>query len=272
MPTYAIGDVQGCLSQLKSLLQTIQYDPSQDQLWFAGDLVNRGPESLETLRFIKNLSNTNVVLGNHDLFLLAAAVGVEQPRPGDTVDDILQAPDRDQLMDWLRQQPLMHYDEQFDCVLVHAGLLPQWDLKQALKLAKEVSDKLSGPDYQALLENMYGDQPNVWRADLQGWDRLRVIINGFTRLRFCDESGHMNLRCKGEPGSQPAGLMPWFDVPGRNNATLKILFGHWAALSAEPEIANAIPLDTGCVWGRELTALRLDDNNYFSVPGYKREN
>lgn len=258
MAVYAIGDVQGCLAPLRALLEHIAFDPARDRLWFAGDLVNRGPDSLGVLRLVRDLGPAALtVLGNHDLHLLAIAAGAVEPKPRDTLDAVLAAPDRDALLDWLRAQPLLHHDAQLNYTLVHAGLLPQWDLPLALSLVAEVEAVLQGPDHRAFFARMYGDQPDHWEPSLRGVERLRVILNACTRLRYCDREGHMDLRPKGAPGSQAPHLMPWFTVPGRRSADLRILFGHWSTLGCRQE-AGITGLDSGCVWGQTLTAARLD--------------
>lgn len=270
MAVYAIGDIQGCFDELQALLDKIGFDPAHDRLWFTGDLVNRGPKSLETLRFVKSLGDRAVtVLGNHDLHLLAVAYGLKDDTAED-LDRILAAPDRDELIDWLRHRPLLHHDSELGYTLVHAGLPPSWDLAKAQALAGEVESVLRGPDCRAFLENMYGNEPEQWSDDLTGWDRLRFIVNCFTRMRFCDNDGRLELQEKGPPGSQPAPYRPWFAVPNRASADLKIVFGHWSTLGpcAEP---NVFPLDTGCLWGGSLTALRLDGERItLPCPGARR--
>lgn len=256
MSTYAIGDVQGCHDELLVLLDRIRFDPAADQLWFVGDLVNRGPRSLETLRTIRDLGNSAVsVLGNHDLHLLAVAEGISRTKHRDTFGDILAAPDRDELLHWLRQRPLLHHGGEF--YLIHAGLPPQWDMDQANRLAQEAETALRSPDYREMLWHMYGNEPNRWDDHLGDWERLRFITNSFTRLRYCTADGRMEFKQKGQPGTQPAGLMPWFEVPGRRSAGARILFGHWSTLGFHVS-QSAYCLDTGCLWGGELTALRID--------------
>lgn len=273
MATYAIGDVQGCLRQLLALLHLIDYQPQRDQLWFTGDLVNRGPHSLEVLRFLKNLSKPPViVLGNHDLHLLAVAYGKKQRKKRDTFDEIFLAPDKEELLTWLRHLPLIHYDEQFKTVMSHAGLAPQWTLSQALAYGLEVKEILRSNDFIDFLENMYGNDPKCWRDDLTGWARLRTITNYLTRMRYCDAKGCLDLELKMPPGSQPKDFMPWFDVKNRMNADVKILFGHWASLNGRADVANVFAIDTGCVWGNHLTAMRLEDGMRFSVPYQLAEN
>ena len=265
MAVYAIGDVQGCFAPLEQLLETIRFDPSRDRLWFVGDLVNRGAESLACLRFVRSLGERAVaVLGNHDLHLVCNAEGVEEPRPRDTLEDILAAPDRDELVRWVRHRPLMHVERGF--ALVHAGLLPQWTVPQARSLAREVEAALQGPEYRALLERMYGDEPARWSDDLEGYDRLRVVINAMTRLRVVDARGAMVLRFKGEPDEAPnPSWTPWFDVRSRANRDHVVVCGHWSALGLFVR-DDVLALDSGCVWGRSLTAVRLEDRAIFSVP------
>lgn len=257
MATYAIGDVQGCYESLRRLLDRVRFDPKCDRIWFTGDLVNRGPDSLRVLRFVKNLGSSAVtVLGNHDLHLLAVAAGIGKKKAQDTLDDVLAAADRHELISWLRNQPLLHHDAYLGYTLVHAGLLPSWDLSLALNLAREVETVLKR-DEDAFFEQMYGNEPNRWSDDLRDVERRRVIVNAFTRLRYCDADGCMDLRQKGPLGTQPPGLFPWFQVPGRRSSKQRIVFGHWSALGIYRG-NNVFSLDSGCVWGRSLTALRLD--------------
>lgn len=260
---YAIGDVQGCYDELCALLEKISYEPTQDQLWFVGDLVNRGPKSLEVLRFIKQQSNVKVVLGNHDLHLLALFFG--QTYSPHSLQPILTAPDREELMAWLRQLPLLYHDPHLNFVMVHAGLPPQWNLAQAKSCARELEMALQQQNIAEFMQHLYGDQPDIWHDDLQGWDRLRFITNAFTRLRFCDANGRLDLKSQGRIGSQPPGFMPWFQVPNRRSENERIIFGHWAALLGETQTENVFAVDTGCVWGNKLTALRLNDLKKFSV-------
>lgn len=258
MATYAIGDVQGCYDALGRLLDHIRFDDGTDRLWFTGDLVNRGPQSLETLRFVRSLGDAAVtVLGNHDLHLLAIAAGCQSARPSDTLDDILAAPDRHDLLDWLRRRPLAHYDAACGYLMVHAGLAPQWTRSEALTLAAEVGARLAAPDWTDFLSGMYGNEPARWDPGLVGIDRLRVIVNFLTRLRFCTPDGTMDFDHKGPPGTQPAPLLPWFAVPERKSIDDRIICGHWSALGAINS-HNVSALDSGCVWGGALTALRLD--------------
>jgi bis(5'-nucleosyl)-tetraphosphatase (symmetrical) len=263
MSIYAIGDLQGCFAPLQTLLNKIHFDADHDELWFVGDLVNRGPDSLACLRFVKSLGERAVtVLGNHDLHLLCVAEGAETSKRGDTLDDILHAPDRADLLDWLRRQKMMH--AAYGYTMVHAGLLPQWSVAQALVLAREVESALCGDNYREFLRVMYGNQPDAWHDSLAGYERLRVITNAMTRLRFCSADGRMDFAAKGEISSAPAGYLPWFEVPDRDSADTPIICGHWSALGLRVE-KNFIALDTGCLWGRALTAMRLEDREVFTV-------
>lgn len=258
MAVYAIGDIQGCFRELQQLLAHLRFDPGQDTLWFAGDLVNRGPHSLETLRFVRSLGDSAVsVLGNHDLHLLAAATLTNKLKAKDTLHPILDAPDRNELLDWLRRRPLLHHDAELGYTLVHAGLPPQWDLPLAQACAREVETQLRRDDYADYFTHMYGDEPSRWSDTLEGWGRLRFITNCLTRLRYCDAEGNIALAYKGAPGSQPPGLKPWFEHKQRRSWNLKILFGHWSTLG-ERDDDGIYPLDSGCLWGGQLTALRLD--------------
>lgn len=261
MATYAIGDIQGCYDEMRRLLDSIGFDPAQDRLWLVGDLVNRGPQSPEVLRYLRGLGERAIaVLGNHDLHLLVVAAGVRKPHRGDTLDALLAAPDRDELLDWLRRQRLMHAGAGY--AMVHAGLLPHWSIAQAMALAREVEAALQGPDYGEFLNCMYGNAPAQWHDDLRGYDRLRVIVNAMTRLRLCTPDGVMDFTHKTGLDSAPAGYLPWFDVPGRASSDTPVLFGHWAALglTLRPDVLG---LDSGCVWGRRLTAVRLEDRRVF---------
>jgi bis(5'-nucleosyl)-tetraphosphatase (symmetrical) len=256
MAVYAIGDLQGCYSELRRLLDRLKFDAAFDRLWFTGDLVNRGPGSLECLRFVHSLGEAAVVvLGNHDLHLLARVAG-RKPRRGDALDEVLAAPDRDALCDWLRRRPLMHEDARLGFTLVHAGLAPQWDLSEALACAREMQALLER-DWATLLANMYGDEPDRWSPTLSGPERWRFIINAMTRLRFCTRDGRLLLKLKEGPAAAPPGALPWFKVPGRRTAQARILFGHWSTLGFYAG-DGVVSLDSGCVWGGSLTAFRLD--------------
>jgi bis(5'-nucleosyl)-tetraphosphatase (symmetrical) len=259
MTCYAIGDVQGCHDALRGLLDRLKFDPAADRLLFAGDLVNRGPDSLAVLRFVRSLGAAAVtVLGNHDLHLLARARGA-RAKSRDTLEDVLAAPDCDELLAWLQSRPLAWGDDDGRWLLVHAGLPPQWTRAQALSLAAEVSAALQGGDSAALFSEMYGDLPDLWDEALAGAARQRFIINCLTRMRFVGADGRIDLRHKAAPGTQPAGLVPWFDAPGRRSAGDTILFGHWSALGQVHWPAQRVyGLDCGCIWGGSLCALNLD--------------
>ena len=260
MATYAVGDLQGCLEPLRCLLDKVQFDPSCDRLWLVGDLVNRGPQSLETLRFLFSIRDSlTCVLGNHDLHLLAAAHNIERLKKSDTLQEILQAPDRNDLLDWLRQQKLLHYDEQRDIALVHAGIPPQWTLEKALKRAAEVETVLKDDARLPLfLDGMYGNEPTLWHRELHGATRLRVITNYFTRMRFCTAEGDLDLRSKEGLDSAPPGYAPWFSHPQRKTRGQKIIFGHWAALEGRCNEPGLFALDSGCVWGGAMTLMNID--------------
>lgn len=263
MATYAIGDLQGCFTAFQRLIDLIQFDPSHDKLWLVGDIVNRGPDSLSLLRYIRQAGNAMVmVLGNHDLHLLMVAAGVAKNHPSDTIQPILDAPDRDELLHWLRQQKLFHTAGEY--AMVHAGLLPCWTISQAEQLAREVEQALRQDNDQQLFALIYGNEPNYWQDEWTGPVRLRVIINAMTRMRICTADGKMNLAFKGDPQSTPAGYLPWFSLPERASQQYTIICGHWSALGLY--IAdNVIALDTGCVWGRQLTAIRLEDRQVFQL-------
>lgn len=273
MPTYAIGDLQGCHIALEKLLDTIAFDPARDKIWLVGDLVNRGTGSVEILRWAMGLGDALVtVLGNHDLHTLAVAEGFVPLHRSDTIQDVLEAPDRDELLAWLRRQPLAYREGEY--FLVHAGLLPQWTAARALELAGEVQEVLRGESYLSFFEHMYGNEPRFWHEGLHGMSRLRMITNAMTRLRYCTPQGDIDFAHKGPPGSQPGNLLPWYEVPRRASRDTTILFGHWSALGLMAR-ENVVALDTGCLWSGQLTALRLEDRRLFQVscvglPGSKR--
>ena len=251
------------------LLDFCRFQPEHDRLWLVGDLVNRGPRSLQTLRFIKALgTQATVVLGNHDLTLLIVAEGFRKADSDDTFEEILSAPDREELLYWLRNQPLCHYEAGY--LMVHAGLLPQWTVSQACALAEEVKKALTQPDWRDFLVNLWGNQPEKWKEDLQGWPRLRMIINGMTRLRFCTNDGKMDFLAKGEVQDAPPGFMPWFDIPERKSADTTLITGHWSALGLKIT-PNLLALDSGCLWGGKLTAIRLEDRQIFQVDAVRDE-
>ncbi len=262
MSTYAIGDIQGCYDPLRRLLERIQFDPAHDTLWCVGDLVNRGPQSLEVLRFIQGMGASAItVLGNHDLHLLALAEGFGCALKGDTLDAILQAPDRDVLLHWLRHQRMAWRTPNF--LLVHAGVMPGWSADETMRLATEAEAMLQGEHYRAFFAQMYGNEPHVWQDSLEGMERLRMIVNTLTRLRYCTPQGEMDFHHKGAPGTQPEPLLPWFDIPGRKTAEATVIFGHWSTLGLVAR-RDLIALDTGCLWGGRLSAIRLEDREVFA--------
>ncbi|MFH4603111.1 symmetrical bis(5'-nucleosyl)-tetraphosphatase [Vibrio diabolicus] len=263
MATYIVGDIQGCFDELQRLLEQVSFSAKKDQLWLAGDLVARGPKSLETLRFVKSLGKSaTVVLGNHDLHLLAVAHGIKKVKDKDKTAPIFTAPDKEDLLAWLAQQPLMAEHDEF--VMCHAGISPQWNLITARKCAREVERIIQSEELPWLLKNMYSNQPDSWDDSLQGLDRYRYIINAFTRMRFCFPDGRLDMDCK-LPPQQVSGneLIPWFDVPQRVHLNKTVLFGHWAALQGHVD-EEIIGLDTGCVWGGSLTMIRWDDKKIFT--------
>ena len=267
MATYAIGDLQGCYDPLARLLDYLNFSPEEDQLWCVGDLVNRGPQSLEVLRFIKNLGAAAVVvLGNHDLHLIMQAEGLGKPNKEDTLDKVLAAPDRAELIAWLRGRPLFH--ARGNIAMVHAGLLPQWSIAQAQALSEEVSAALGARNYRKFLANLWGSEPDAWRDDLVGWDRLRVVVNAMTRMRFVTTDGRMEFRAPGAkapPERGPAGCVPWFDAAGRHSAEQLLVCGHWSALGFR-QSPHLLALDSGCLWGGSLTAVRLEDQRIYRMP------
>jgi bis(5'-nucleosyl)-tetraphosphatase (symmetrical) len=269
MATFAIGDLQGCYRHFDQLLDLIGFDRAHDRLWLAGDIVNRGPDSLQILRFVKGLTNAvTMVLGNHDLHLLMVAEGCASLSRNDTIQDILSAPDREELLHWLRQQKLLHVDGNY--ALVHAGLLPSWSIAQASELAGAVEAVIRGKEFHEFCSHMYGDQPDHWNDGLSGYARLRVIINAMTRMRVCTPDGKMDFKFKGTVKDIPDGYLPWFETPHRANREATIIFGHWSALGLQLR-NNLIALDTGCLWGGTLTAIRLDDRRVFQVSCGERE-
>lgn len=265
MATYAVGDIQGCFDPLCRLLEKLNFDPDNDNLWVAGDLVNRGPDSLSVLRNLKNLGDRCIaVLGNHDLHLLAVAEGIRTEKYSDTISDILAAPDRNELLDWLRHRPFMHYDADRQISMVHAGIPPIWTVEQALKKAQKLEQALQGDEYHKTLKKLFKtDKPKVWSKELGPWKKLRLTANYFTRMRFCNAEGRLELDNKSSmPG---AGFAPWFSFPDSPCYHESIIFGHWAALEGRSGLRNIHALDTGCVWGRELTAINVDTFERTSV-------
>jgi bis(5'-nucleosyl)-tetraphosphatase (symmetrical) len=269
MAIFAIGDLQGCYEQFRKLLDLVGFDRTKDRLWLVGDIVNRGPDSLKILRFVKGLTEAvTLVLGNHDLHLLMVAEGCSPLSRNDTIQDILSAPDREELLHWLRQQKLLHLDENY--AMVHAGLLPSWSIAEAHELANSVEATIRGEEFHEFCAQMYGDQPDHWNDKLSGYARLRVIVNAMTRIRVCTPQGKMNFKFKGMLKDIPQGYLPWFDVPNRASGEKTIIFGHWSALGLQLR-DNLIALDTGCLWGGALTAIRLDDRKVFQVPCEEQE-
>lgn len=283
MSTYAIGDLQGCAASFDALLEHVRFDPSCDRVWLVGDLVNRGPDSLGALRRLIALGDlASVVLGNHDLHLLAVSAGVRKAGRDDTLADVLDAPDAHELLDWLRGRPLAHRASigGADVLMVHAGVLPSWSAGDTMARAGELETGLRGSAWRETLATLFGNQPDAWRDDLAGAERSRVIVNALTRLRFCSADGRIDFKAKDAPaltGSSfpppPEGFMPWFDVPGRRTRDALMVVGHWSTLGLLMRVDEAtgaprgvIALDTGCVWGGALTAVRLEDRAVFQVP------
>jgi len=258
MALYAIGDIQGCTAAFEALLKKLSFRKSRDRLWLVGDLVNRGPDSLGVLRRVMALGRSvTCVLGNHDLHLLATVAGRRDLSPADTFSEVLEAPDSGEIIDWLRRRPLLHVDTGTKHVLVHAGIPPIWTVAQAREQAREVEGLLRGRRWRAALRTMYGNEPSAWSRKLDREERRRYTINALTRMRYCDRRGRLDLHESGPPGSQPKGLVPWFDAPERRSRSSHIVFGHWAALGLMRR-TDVTALDTGCVWGNCLTAVRLD--------------
>jgi len=257
MAVYAVGDIQGCFKELEQLLTKIEFNSQTDQLWFVGDLVNRGVQSLETVLFVKSLQGSaRCVLGNHDIHLLACYTGAQTCKPTSPLCEILESAEVDNIISWLRSRPLLHHDSILNWTMVHAGMVPQWDLQLALTCANEVESHLRGNRYAEFISMIYGDTPNQWSPQLTHQERWRVIINAFTRIRLCDKDGKMDFNYKGPPGEQDNHLFAWFDVP-RKSEDLQIVFGHWSTLGLK-QTSNLLGLDTGCLWGNRLTAARLD--------------
>lgn len=270
MATYLVGDLQGCYDELQRLLEKVQFDSTQDQLYLVGDLVARGDKSLECLRFVKSLGKSaKTVLGNHDLHLISTALGIKKVKVRDRVDAIFHAPDFEELIDWLRHQPLLVHNEQQNFLMTHAGISPDWDLATAKQCAHEVENVLRHGDYHNLIENMYDNRPDRWHDDLQGLDRLRYSINVFTRMRFCYWDHRLDFDCKLPPESAPEELTPWFNLANPLYQTIPIVFGHWASLVNTTTPNNIYALDTGCVWGNRMTMLRWEDKQYFSQHAVK---
>jgi bis(5'-nucleosyl)-tetraphosphatase (symmetrical) len=258
MTRYAVGDIQGCLTPLQQLLAQVHFDPKQDQLWLVGDLINRGPDSLDTLRYLKSLeSSTRIVLGNHDLHFMAVAMGHKEQKRGDTFDALLSALDCDELVHWLRQFPLLYTDPSGDYTMIHAGIPPQWSLQEATARADEIAAILKSDRIHDFFDHMYGNHPDCWKDSLNGWERARIITNYLTRMRFCSADGTLDLHNKTDVACS-ADFAPWFSHQDRKTAADKIIFGHWASLEGKADTANIFALDTGCVWGGSLTLLNLE--------------
>jgi bis(5'-nucleosyl)-tetraphosphatase (symmetrical) len=269
MATWAIGDIQGCHDELARLIDKLRFDPARDMLWFCGDLVNRGGQSLAVLRTVKAIGDRAIVaLGNHDLSLLAIAERKreDQARVNPELREILFAPDREELLGWLRQQKLLHVDRELGFMLVHAGLFPRWTTEEALEIAREIEDRLRSEGYRRLMKQLFGNKPDLWTPKLRGIDRWRAGINVFTRMRYCDVRGRIGFGDKGAPGTQRPGLYPWYEVPGQVKRDLRIVCGHWSTLGRFAGL-GIHAIDTGCVWGGALTALRLDSEEpeYVSI-------
>lgn len=265
MATYVVGDVQGCYEPLRRLLDSAEFSPTTDKIWFAGDLINRGPDNVRVLRFIMSLGQSAIaILGNHDLHLLAAAEGTRKPTRKDTIQDVLDAPDRYELLEWLRLRPLIHREGSF--IMSHAGIPHIWSAKKAFKYSQEVEDVLKSEQHNEFYRNMYGNKPIKWDNDLQGWDRLRTITNYLTRMRFISQKGRLDFDCKKPGDDAPEGMKPWFDYPRKQkDKDITFLFGHWAALEGVTGTKGFVALDTGCVWGAQLTMIRLEDQQLFQV-------
>ena len=263
MATYAFGDIQGCLTPLQKLLELIRFDPAADRLWFTGDLINRGPQSLDVLRLLKGLdSHCVIVLGNHDLHLLAVHASIAPLRETDTLQAILNAPDAEELLDWLRRRPILHREGNY--LLVHAGILPQWNTEQALTLAGEVEDALRADNYQTFLPFIYRNTETRWDETMSSSARLGFVTNVLTRMRLCSPDGVLNLTFKGPPEQAGEGWLPWFQLPPHPSQTETVLFGHWSALGVRVG-ERRIALDGGCVWGKTLACVRLEDKKLYTV-------
>lgn len=271
MATYIIGDLHGCFVELQQLLAKAEFNPNLDELWFTGDLIARGEDSLACLRFVKNLGErAKTVLGNHDLHFLAISQGLKKIHPKDKLEALLNAPDRDELIHWLRHQPLLLEHPTYKFVLTHAGISPEWDLATAKKCAAEVATALRSDDYPTLLAQMYDNSPNYWSEDWQGIDRLRYSVNVFTRMRFCFLNKQLDFDCKLPPQNAPGQLKPWFELDNPLFAKQNLLFGHWASLLGYPTPENIYALDTGCVWGNHLSMLRWEDKKIFTQASLSR--
>lgn len=271
MATYLIGDVHGCYDELIALLAQVSFSPATDTLWLTGDLVARGPGSLDVLRYVRSLGESaRMVLGNHDLHLLAVYAGISRNKPKDRLSPLLEAADADELINWLRRQPLLQVDHDKKLAMAHAGITPQWDIDTAQACARNVEAVLSSASYPLFLDAMYGDMPNNWDESLCGLARLRFITNAFTRMRYCFPNGQLDMFCKDAPENAPAPLKPWFNIPGPASQAYHIAFGHWASLEGKGTPEGIYALDTGCCWGGELTCLRWEDKQYFTQPSNRQ--
>lgn len=271
MATYLVGDLHGCYDEFRALLDKVKFDPAQDQLYLTGDLVARGEKSLECLRWVKSLGQSvKTVLGNHDLHLLATALGIKKIKPKDHLDRLFAAPDFEELLHWLRHRPLLIHQPEQNFVLVHAGISPDWDLATAKQCATEVEQILRHGDYRDLLENMYDNSPDKWSPTLNGLARWRYSINVFTRMRYCYSDHRLDFACKLPPDQAPQELIPWFNLPNSAFSRQNIVFGHWASLLNTPTPEGIYALDTGCVWGNKLTLLRWEDKQFFSQPANEK--
>ncbi len=265
MATYLIGDVHGCFDELTALLKQVSFTPGQDTLWLTGDLVARGPGSLDVLRYVRGLGDAaRIVLGNHDLHLLAVYAGISRNKPKDRVSALLDAPDADTLLNWLRRQPLLQVDEEKKLVMAHAGITPQWDIDTAIACARDVESVLASDSYPLFLDAMYGDMPNHWDPHLTGLARLRFTTNALTRMRYCFPNGQLEMYCKDTPENAPAPLKPWFAIPGPVSNAYSIAFGHWASLEGKGTPEGIYALETGCCWGGVLSCLRWEDKTWFT--------
>lgn len=272
MSTYLIGDIHGCYHELQSLLEQVAFDPEQDTLWLTGDLVARGPDSLGVLRFVHSLGESaKIVLGNHDLHLLAVYAGISRNKPKDRLTALLEAKDADELINWLRRQPLLQVDREKKLVMAHAGITPQWDLETAIHCAREVEVVLASGTYPLFLDAMYGDMPNNWSDKLSGLARLRFSTNALTRMRYCFPGGQLDMICKDTPESAHPPLKPWFSIPGPVASNHTIVFGHWASLEGKGTPEGILALDTGCCWGGALTMLRWEDATWFTQPAERAQ-
>ena len=271
MSTLLIGDVHGCYEELRALLAQVDFDPAKDTLWLTGDLVARGPDSVEVLRYVQSLGDSvRMVLGNHDLHLLAVYAGISRNKPKDKITPLLDAPDADSLINWLRRQPILQVDNKLKLVMAHAGISPQWDIETAQVCAREVEAVLSSDSYPLFLNAMYGDMPNSWVDGLTGLQRLRFSTNALTRMRYCFPGGELDMICKDAPGEAPSPLKPWFNLPSKVlDEGYSIAFGHWASLEGKGTPPQVYALDTGCCWGGDLTMLRWEDKQYFTQPSLR---